>query len=151
LIARYYVEDWPAGGVTKVIQVCSPNGGTSWGKRTAGVRQSQEAFMTSLTKEARADVLKTRADNRVPTHVEFVCVLGSFGLGGDGIVRSDAQWTLDLQRQGIPAVPLYSTHVTAMRSKRVAEKLVELVCRPQPRWSPEQVDFHRQRLFGDVK
>ena len=42
LIARYFVEDSPDYGVTKVIQVCAPNGGSGWGKLTAGVRQSQE-------------------------------------------------------------------------------------------------------------
>src|SRR5438105_1775913 len=35
LIARYLVEDEPECGVTKVIQVWAPNGGSGWGKVTA--------------------------------------------------------------------------------------------------------------------
>src|SRR5262245_43551463 len=57
LIARQYVEDAPnGGGVTKVIQVCPPNGGSSWTVLSSGVRQAQEPFVRSLTKEARETV-----------------------------------------------------------------------------------------------
>src|SRR5262245_6107196 len=89
LIARYYVEDSPGGGgVTKVIQVSPPNGGTSWAKRTVSVRQSQEALLTSLSKESRQAVVRLRDGKSIPPEVQFVCVLCAIGLGGDGIVRS---------------------------------------------------------------
>jgi pimeloyl-ACP methyl ester carboxylesterase len=52
LIARYYVENTGGGGVTKVIQVCPPNGGSGWSKLAGGVRKSQEVFVKSLSKEA---------------------------------------------------------------------------------------------------
>lgn len=149
LIARYHVEDqFAGGGVTKVIQVCSPNGGTSWGKRTATVRGSQEAFLKSLTKEARLEALRLRAEKRIPADVQFLCVVGSVGGLGDGIVRADAQWTRELQQQGIPAIQLNTTHVTAMRSKAVALRLASLVVEPSPRWSAEKVAAARDAIFG---
>jgi pimeloyl-ACP methyl ester carboxylesterase len=150
LIARYYVEDQPTGGgVTKVIQVCSPNGGTSWGKRTAAVRGSQEAFLKSLTKEARIEAGRARADKRIPQEVQFACVLGSIAGIGDGIVRTDSQWTSELQQQGIPAIQLNTTHVTAMRSKAVAFELAALVKEPMPRWTAEQVGMVKKAIFGN--
>jgi pimeloyl-ACP methyl ester carboxylesterase len=148
LIARFVVEDQPACGVTKVIQVCAPNGGSSWGKLTAGVRQSQEPFLVSLTKEARQAATRDRSDKRIPSNVEFVCVVGAFGRTGDGMVRADCQWTRDLQAQGIPAVVLHTSHVTAMKSKSVAAKLADLVREPQPRWSPAEVEAARVKIIG---
>ncbi len=151
LIARFFVEDEPACGVTKVIQVCAPNGGSAWGKLTAGVRSSQEPFLVSLTKEWRQAEMRDRADKRIPPNVEFVCVVGTFGLTGDGMVRADCQWTRDLQQQGIPAVLLHTSHVTAMRSKAVVTKLAELIREPQPRWSAAQVEAARAKVLGREK
>jgi pimeloyl-ACP methyl ester carboxylesterase len=148
LLARYFVEDHPAGGVTKVIQVCAPNGGTNWGKVTAGVRQSQEPFLLSLSKEARRAAMRDRAEKRLPPGVEFVCVVGAFGRAGDGLVRFDCQWTRDLQQQGVPAVLLHTWHVAAMRSKAVTAKLAELVREPQPRWTAAQVEAARLKILG---
>ena len=148
LIARFVVEDEPACGVTKVIQVCPPNGGSNWGKLTAGVRQSQEAFLASLSKEARQAATRDRSEKRIPPNVQFVCVVGAFGLTGDGLVRADCQWTRDLQAQGIPAVVLHTSHVTAMKSKSVSAKLAELIREQQPRWSPAQVEATRVKIVG---
>jgi triacylglycerol esterase/lipase EstA (alpha/beta hydrolase family) len=148
LVGRYYVEDSGGGGVTKVIQVCPPNGGTSWGKLTAGVRQSQEPFLASLTKEARQAAQRERAGKLIPAGVEFVCVVGAFGRAGDGLVRYDCQWTRDLQVQGIPAVLLHTPHVTAMRSKSAAQRLADLVREPQPRWTAAQVEAARAKIIG---
>lgn len=147
LIARYFVEDWPSEGVTKVVQVCPPNGGSSWGKRTAGVRQRQEAFITSMTKEARATNRVERAERRIPADVEFVCVVGIIGGIGDGIVRADLQWTDDLQEQGVPAVMLRASHVTAMRSRSAIQRIAEIVNQPQARWSSAEVEKARQKWF----
>src|SRR5205085_3128590 len=134
LVARYYVENLGGEcGVSKVIQVCPPNGGTAWGKFTAGVRHSQEPFLASLTKESRQAVMRERTDRPIPANVEFVCVASAFFRQGDGLVRCDCQWTKDLQRQGVPVVLLNIPHVTAMRSKPVAQRLAELVREPQPR------------------
>jgi pimeloyl-ACP methyl ester carboxylesterase len=151
LLARYFVEDHPANGVTKVIQVCPPNGGTNWGKVTAGVRQSQEPFLRSLSKEARRAAMRDRADKRLPPGVDFVCVVGAFGRVGDGLVRFDSQWTRDLQEQGVPAVLLHTWHVAAMRSKAVTAKLAELVREPQPRWTAAQVETAQPKILGRGK
>jgi triacylglycerol esterase/lipase EstA (alpha/beta hydrolase family) len=149
LVARYYVEDrGDRCGVTKVIQVCPPNGGTAWGKLTAGVRQSQEPFLASLTKEARQTAQRERAGRLIPAGVEFVCVVGAFGRAGDGLVRYDCQWTRDLQLQGVPAVLLHTPHVTAMRSKSVAQRLADLAREPQPRWGAAQVEAARAKILG---
>jgi len=148
LISRYYVEDQPDCGVNKVIQVCAPNGGTSWGKFTPGVRQSQEPFLQSLSKESRKLASWSREGKRIPPNVEFVVVVGSLVRVGDGLVRADSQWTRELQDQGVPAVVLRTSHLTAMRSKSVSAKIAELVREPQPRWTPAEVEAARIRIVG---
>ncbi|HEX4588593.1 MAG TPA: hypothetical protein VH120_01610 [Gemmataceae bacterium] len=148
LIARYFVEDSPDCGVTKVIQVCAPNGGSSWGKLTAGVRQSQEPFLLSLSKESRRAAMRDRADKVIPPNVEFVCVVGTIGKAGDGLVRSDCQWTRDLQLQGVPAVVLHTQHVGAMKTKGAARVLADLIREPQPRWTVAQVEAARTKILG---
>jgi pimeloyl-ACP methyl ester carboxylesterase len=148
LLARYHVEDHPGDGVTKVIQVCPPNGGTNWGKFTAGVRQTQEPFLLSLTKESRQAAMRDRAGKRLPPTLEFVCVVGVLGRAGDGLVRFDCQWPRDLQQQGVPAVLLHTAHISAMHSKAVAAKLAELAREPQPRWTAAQVEAARPKILG---
>jgi pimeloyl-ACP methyl ester carboxylesterase len=162
LIARQFVEDHPNAGVTKVIQVCSPNGGSSWGKLTLGVRECQEPFLESLTKDARRAALERREDKCIPEHVEFACLVGRMSVDleadlgallgggrdlrlsyssacGDCILSLDSQWPADLQQQGIPAYPLPVAHFTAMFTRVAARRLVELVVEPQPRWTADEV------------
>ena len=148
LVARYFVEDQPACGVTKVIQVCAPNGGSNWGKLTAGVRQSQEPFLLSLTRQSRQAAMRERAGKRIPANVDFVCVVGELAKIGDGLVRTDCQWTRDLQQQGVPVVVMRTAHVGAMRSKALAVKIADLIREPQPRWSPAQVEAARVKVLG---
>lgn len=148
LIARQFVEDYPEVGVTKVIQVCSPNGGSSWSKIKIGVRPSQQLFQDSLSKEARQLCLKCRCDKQVPRDVQFVCVVGNGGALGDGVVLCNCQWTEDLQNQGIPAVPLFTTHFWVMRSRSGAEKLAQLVREDQPRFDEFQRQQTKKLLFG---
>ncbi len=52
VVARLFVEDQPYAGVTKVIQVCAPNDGTSWAKLNFSVAKDQEPFLHSLTKKS---------------------------------------------------------------------------------------------------
>jgi pimeloyl-ACP methyl ester carboxylesterase len=149
LIARQFVEDAPdGGGVTKVIQVCPPNGGSDWTRLSPGVRSVQLAFLRSLTKEARAAALAARADRRIPSQVEFVCVVAVANWTGDGVVRRDAQWTPELRAQGIPAETIFLQHVGAMYSSRLAARLAELARTPQPRWTSEQVSAARYKVLG---
>jgi pimeloyl-ACP methyl ester carboxylesterase len=148
LVARQFVEDGPDAGVTKVVQVCAPNGGSSWAELKVSVRVSQRPFLESLTKEARLRWLAERRDRAVPTGVQFVCVIGT-GLGsGDGLVSTRSAWPEDLQRQGIPAVTLRAQHLSAVRGEEGAKLIAELVRQDQPRWDAAQVDAMRRRLWG---
>jgi pimeloyl-ACP methyl ester carboxylesterase len=149
LVARQLVEDFPDVGVTKVIQVCCPNGGSSWGRWRVAVRETQEVFLVSLTKEAREEALRQRRDTRIPAGVQFVCVVGTGSGVGDGVVLRSRQWTEDLQEQGVPAVPLKVVHPTAMRSAKSASVLADLVRRPVPRWDRDRVAAERKKVLGD--
>lgn len=150
VIARRFVEDQPGSGVTKVVQVCAPNTGSSLGRVTAAVRKSQEPFLRSLSHEARQYDLKQREDLRIPAHVEFVCVVGSlFGFTGDGAVSSRFSWSDDLQKQGIPAVKIGAGHGAAMRSTKCCDMLSELVRLPQSRWGRDEVNLARPTILKE--
>jgi pimeloyl-ACP methyl ester carboxylesterase len=147
LVAREIAEDHPDVGVTKVVQVCAPNTGSNWASlRTA--RHVQIAFLTSLTHAARARALQDRRDKRIPRGVEFVCVVGSWRLGGDGVVSCRSQWSADLQAQGVPAYALRTSHWEAMRSARAAELIGVLVREKQNRWDAATVAAVRKKLLG---
>jgi pimeloyl-ACP methyl ester carboxylesterase len=150
LIARQFVEDYPAAGVTKVIQVCPPNGGSDWSKAEFAVRSNQAPFLRSLTKGARRAAVERRADRKIPDGVEFVCVVGMMakGIGGDGVVSAESQWTTDLQAQGVPAVRVAATHLTVMKSSEAIDRIVEFVRAPQPRWSAGAVAVGRKVVLG---
>ncbi len=148
LLARQCVEDHADCGVTKVIQVCSPNGGAALGKLANCVREAQEPFVKSLSKEARKAFLEGRSDKRIPDGVQFVCVVGDGGGAGDFVVSDDSQWPQDLQDQGVPAIQLVTMHFTAMRSDRIGRKLAELVHDDQPRWTEEQVASLRKEMLN---
>src|SRR5262249_24338593 len=61
LVARQFVEDHPDEGVTKVIQVCTPNGGSSLAKWPTSCA-AQRVFLHSLTKPERQKSLQARQD-----------------------------------------------------------------------------------------
>ena len=147
LVARHMVEDNPEAGVTKVIQVCCPNTGSTLAAIRV-VRDVQVAFFTSLSRAARKALLLKRQDLRIPGKVEFACVVGSIRLGGDGVVSCASQWSEDLQKQGIPAHLLRATHWEAVRGARGVELIGRLVREPQPRWKDEQISKARKLLLG---
>lgn len=148
LIAREFVEDTPDCGVAKVIQVCAPNGGSSWAEWRA-VLHSQSAFLYSMTKEARKVILRGRSDRKIPPSIQFACVIGN-GMGtGDGLVLCKSQWTDDLQNQGIPAYSVATTHWLVPRIKIGVDLLVDLVHQDQPRWSPRTVAVVRKQLLHE--
>lgn len=148
IVARDFVEDNPDAGVTKVIQICSPNGGSSWSRLREGLRPSQHAFAASLSKEVRTETCRQRGDKLIPDQVQFVCVIGTMLSLGDGVVSCPAQWPEDLQRQGIPAVILRTDHFSAVRTQAHAKFLAQLVCTEQLRWSIAEVETNRKKLLG---
>lgn len=147
LVARHLVEDNPDCGVTKVIQVCTPNGGTPTAKTK--VHAIQQAFIDSLTEESRQACLKVRTGKRIPEKLEFVCVLGQLeGMTDtDGVVPSLCQWPADLQKQCIPVVPLVVSHHQSTRTEQAAAALAKLVREKQPRWQASQVEESCKLLF----
>src|SRR5262249_9161455 len=124
-----------------------PNAGSGWAKLSA-VQKNQKVFLHSLTKEERRFKLQSRLDVTIPDDVEFVCVVGTAAVSGDGIVSKQSQWTPDLQAQGIPAVTLTLDHLSMVRSEAGAELIAELVRTPQPRWSQTKVAAERKAILG---
>jgi pimeloyl-ACP methyl ester carboxylesterase len=145
LIARHLVEDHPDVGVSRVIQVCSPNYGSGWA-RVPVVRANQIPFLYSMTASVRKQVLSDRVGKRIPEHVEFACVVGTGTFGGDGVVACRNQWSEDLQNQGIPVFPVRCNHYDVMLLNRTADLLVRLVRDPLPRLDPEEVAAARRKL-----
>jgi pimeloyl-ACP methyl ester carboxylesterase len=138
LIARQFVEDRPEAGVTKVIQACAPNLGSSWASWTCAVRAAQEPFLRSFTREARLRSLRERQGKEIPAAVEFLCLIADGTGTGDWVVSDRSQWPVDLRAQGIPAVRLVATH-RGILTRRGARRVAELVSKPCPRWSREAV------------
>src|SRR5262249_37157965 len=143
IVAREFVEDNPRAGVTKVVQVCTPNTGTALAKATFGLRKCQAPLVESLTPQGREQALRARADRKIPAHIEFVCVVCQLCLegtaagkiadaievdltattNGDGVVCTDSQWSDDLRKQGIPAVGLPFFHNAVVYSQASIDKI----------------------------
>jgi pimeloyl-ACP methyl ester carboxylesterase len=169
LVARQFVEDYPGSGVTKVIQVCAPNGGSAWARARVAVRKQQESFLASLSKKDRRLSLRERAEKRIPLDVEFVCVVARLhvpllsprekgahpGRGllaaGDGLVSAVCQWTPDLQEQGIPAVVLSAGHSGVVHGQPGVGVIARLVREHMGRWDAAAVAAARPRILGDEK
>lgn len=147
LIARHFVEDNPNAGVTKVIQVCSPNGGSPLATLTGP--KGQKAFRDCLTEKGRLECLRIRSDKLIPEHIHFVCVMamGNGSSGSDGVVPCACQWTADLQKQGIPVVVMPLSHRAAIRDAKAAETLANLVRERPARWPAERIEKARKELF----
>ncbi|MCC6418226.1 MAG: hypothetical protein IT429_08295 [Gemmataceae bacterium] len=157
LVVRQFVEDYPDVGVTRAIQVGSPNAGSGLARARFVARQAQEDFLASLTRRNRTQVLRDRADKRIPGHVDFVCLVCRLGLpipwlnreaNGDGVVATSSQWTEDLQSQGIPAYLFNGGHSSAVTSRAGAEAIARLVRERHGRWDVEALAAGRIRLLG---
>jgi pimeloyl-ACP methyl ester carboxylesterase len=146
LIARQFVEDHPDAGVTKVIQLDTPNGGSFWAS-VIPVRPNQREFMESLSKGGRSLKNRQRAGRTIPEGVEMVCVVGTLGIGGDGLVSIGSQWPTDLRDQGIPAYAVLVSHLEVVHLTKSVALIARLVREPQPRWNAEAVTVAR-RKFG---
>ena len=147
LVARQFVEDHADAGVTKVVQVCPPNGGTT----AAAINSfaTQRSFLDSLTPEGRQQILKERATKSIPKSVQFVCILSDVGGGNDGLVRCDCQWTADLQYQCVPVIAIKVAHPVVPRVAKGVEAIAEAVRQDLPRWNPERVREMKVELFKE--
>jgi pimeloyl-ACP methyl ester carboxylesterase len=147
LIVRQFVEDHPDAGVTKVVQACPPNGGAP----AAGLEsfKNQRAFLDSLTPEVRQQVLKDRADKKVPREVQFVCILGNAAGDSDGLVPCVNQWTPELRKQGVPIVTTKVIHMQVPRTEKGVEAIVQATKTDLPRWNEERVRIMERMIFGN--
>ena len=102
-----------------------------------------------MTKEARQLWLKERDGKAIPEGVQFVCVVGTGEVIGDGIVTCPCQWPQDLQKLGVPAFPVFATHFWTIRGDHAIAKIAELVRDNQPRWGPEKVQVARHKILGE--
>jgi pimeloyl-ACP methyl ester carboxylesterase len=146
LVAREFVEDHPASGVTKVVQVCAPNGGSFYADIKL-VPKNHQPFVSSLCKTSRDKCLRERAGKKVPAAVQFVCVITAEDL----VVPCKCQWTPDLQDQGVPAVRINVGHRQVMRQTGAAQQLAEIIRRRETRWSMAQVAAARKELLKPKK
>lgn len=147
LLARHFVEDNPEAGISKVIQVCTPNEGSAFA--SLSLPKSQRAFAQSLTAEGRRKAQELRADKRIPESIQFVCVVAQTELSPntDGVVLCASQWSSDLQKQGIPALRITASHHEAMRDAKIAATLANLVRDSHPRWQPARVEEARKSIL----
>jgi pimeloyl-ACP methyl ester carboxylesterase len=156
LVARHFVEDRPDTGITRVIQVATPNAGAhlaDWGVKLGQFDRNQEPFVRSLGPEHRAAVLKSRQGRHVPPAIEFVTVVCLKTEGGksDGVVSLQSQWPLDLQEQCTGCVCVHTNHHEAMRNDDAIKVLCKLATEPQRRWSAARVVEMRRELGLPVK
>ena len=91
---------------------------------------------------------ESRADKKIPTSIDFLCVVGATGPHGDGFVSCESQWPTDLQKQGIPAVRLATTHLTVLRASKSVDKIADFVREDHPRWSTDKVLSMRKSIVG---
>jgi pimeloyl-ACP methyl ester carboxylesterase len=148
IVARHFVEDDPDAGVTKVIQVSTPNDGSPWA--ICQLVQPREAdFLGSLTKPVRRLAVAGRSDREIPAHIECVCVVANGMVVGDGVVGTKSQWSDDLQQQGIPAYTIATTHWQTVRTKAGAELIAGLVRSSVPRWDSVRVAAMRHAILGE--
>jgi pimeloyl-ACP methyl ester carboxylesterase len=147
LVARQLVEDHPECGVSRVVQIHSPNIGSAW----AGLHvahPTQSAYFRSLSVAARKHWLNRRQEKKLPEGVPFACVVGKRGAKGDGFVSCQSQWSEDLQRQGVPVFANALGHREVLFSPRGIQLLCQLVVAPLPRWDAHKVAAARQEIFG---
>jgi pimeloyl-ACP methyl ester carboxylesterase len=135
LIARHQVEDEPGCGVTRVVQVCSPNRGCPFAGLRLGCLEQME-FLLSLSLTWRAKVLHDRRDRPLPAGVEMACIIGAWAVGSDGIVSRSSQYPEELRKQGARGYLVEAHHSAAMGNGSVIELIEHLVRTPQPRRRP---------------
>jgi pimeloyl-ACP methyl ester carboxylesterase len=148
LIARQFVERFPEAGVTKVIQVATPNTGSDLAAIRVGLPKPQIPFIQSLAPRPRLEAAR-QAEQRIADTIEFCCVVCKVPrLAGDTLVGLESQWPPDLQRQGVPATLIAVSHFDAMKAPHAVERIAELAREKLIRWTPEQIEQGRQIVFS---
>ena len=169
VLARHLVEDHPELGVTKVIQVASPNAGSSWAKATWGVRKNQEAFLESITHEGREKTLTARKQKKIPEGRRFrVRGVPDSDHGGRGRrsrqSRGGSHFEARRRRRQLP-LPVVSGRASARHPGHRARShalhgharqldrggLVHLIREAPGRWNAEQVNGARMKILGPTK
>jgi hypothetical protein len=105
------------------------------------------AFVRSLTKENRSRQLHERAGHAIPPDIDFICLVGTGEIIGDGLVSCASQWPADLQSQGIPAASIHVIHPLAVRCHEGIARIIAAVVEPNPRWNALRVAAVRARLL----
>ena len=148
LIARQFVEDNPDAGVTKVVQVCTPNAGSELTKIPFGIPRVQRLFADSISPQRREIDLRARKDKKIPKTIEFACIVATFkGFNGDGIVSLESQWPTDLQTQGIPVAFVTADHLRVVSLSEPTLRISEVTIEPQLRWSKSEVKEAKNRIL----
>jgi pimeloyl-ACP methyl ester carboxylesterase len=146
VIARLFVENHPDAGVTKVVTVASPHGGSDLAALKVGYPKVQAPFVQSLTKEARAEA----GSKPLPEKLEMACVVCKLKrFEGDGLVHIASQWPEDCRKMGVPAVLLEVNHWDAMLGAASAKTIAELAREKLTRWNAEEVEAARKALYGE--
>lgn len=150
IVARQFAESYPDSGVTRVVQIATPNAGSDFAAFfKTGYPRSQAAFVQSLAPAARAEAAR-RVRSLVSPRVEMVSVVCKLrGIDGDGLVHVNSQWPGDLQQQGIPAVVVPAMHWVAPRAAPGVPVIAELARSRLVRWSADEVEAARKVLFKD--
>lgn len=149
VIARRFVECHPDAGVTKVVAVATPFGGSVWAHLPGFViPKPQESFIGSMLPGIRKE-WRTKCACELPTDVQFCCVVCKLPrLAGDMVVAADSQWPEDLREQGVPAVAVVSSHFAAMTGEKGIAAIAEVVKGKVVRWDAAQVKEAKKALFG---
>ncbi len=147
VVARQFVERYPTAGVTKVIQVACPNEGVVLANFGIGLPKLQTGFIKSLAPDLRREVCKT-ASAPLPKDVEFAVVVTKFKqFQGDVLVDVTSQWPDDLQKQGVPAVLVSTSHNAAVKDPATIHEIGALARGKLTRWNETEVADARKVLF----
>ena len=138
VVARHFVEEHPQAGVTRVIQVATPNGGANlaaWAVTLRQVPKEQATFVRSLAPAHRDHVLTSRQHRTIPSSIEFITVVTCTAPNGkgDGAVNRRCQWPSDLQNQGIPCIDIQGTHMDVMADEKCLDVYCNLITQSHPR------------------
>lgn len=148
IVARQFIERFPDTGVTKVIQVATPNDGSDYATIRLGIPKIQLPYLQSLAPESRQ--LPIARPRKLPADIEFCCVVCKGGnRKSDTIVSFSSQWPEELQKQGVPAVLVPSYHNEAMKADAPVKVIGEVAREKLARWNKQEVEQGRKVLFED--